>query len=93
MLDMCCADLEIELDLSREVVSQLQKEKEEAELKAEKVTRGLERKDTFVEICRRSIQNMFNMLMPYLQNTDIMCRHSSRCSRIRCRPRRTSLMW
>ena len=45
MFDMCCADLETELSLSREAVAQLQKEKEEAEEIAEKVTSDLECKD------------------------------------------------
>lgn len=39
----------MELGLSHEAITQLQKEKEEMEEKAEKVTRDLERKDISIE--------------------------------------------
>ena len=90
MFDLCCVDLEMELGLSHEAIAQLQKE-EEVEEKAKKVTKDLEHKDISVEIYHRSVENMFNMLMPCLSNIDIMHRCSSRCLGIRFRLKRTSL--
>jgi hypothetical protein len=54
-----CAELETELDLSREVVAQLQKEKEEMEEKADRVMRDLEGEGIFYRICSCSARNMF----------------------------------
>jgi hypothetical protein len=57
---LSCADLETELGLSGEAVAQLQKE-EEAEEKADKVTRDLERKNSFCRIRSCGVRDTFNM--------------------------------
>ena len=71
-------------------VAQLQKEKEKAEERAEKVTKDLEREDIFFKIYSCSMRNMFNMLLLCLQSIDIMHRRNSMSSGHGCSPRKTS---
>jgi hypothetical protein len=54
-----CAELETELDLSREAITQLQKDKEEMEEKADRVMRDLEGEGIFYRIHSCSVGNMF----------------------------------
>lgn len=63
MFDKHRKDLEIELRLSRKAVAQLQKEREEVEGKAKKVTEDLEPKNVFCRIYCCSAGGLFNMLL------------------------------
>ena len=64
--------LETELSLSHEAIAQLQKEKEEAEEKTNRVMRDLEGEGIFCRNHSRSARNMYNMSSP-------CCRISVQC--------------
>ena len=59
------AGLETELGLSREAIAQLQKEKEEAEEKTNRVMRDLEGEGIFYRTYSHSARSMFNMLLSF----------------------------